>query len=304
MRAPSARTGSEGFTWVASPPHGTRRDAPRRAGLYRGPPAYPAPPRWGFPQLAWRVPTRVPGTADRGAQPAERVRSTAYSALIMLALTATVAAVATGSEIWRYVLLLRSRDHLLSSGVVGASDTLTDVTGVLAIVFALLAASFCVLWLRRARLLASETFGQRPVRSDWQALAGPFVPGVNLVLPFSVLAELEHTALERDPRARPRPSRLLLCWWAMWVIGALLFLITLVWNQFGGVQALADGVVVHAVLDASAVAVAVSTGLVVWRLTLLLAPHPERANRFSYVLRIAGAPEPTERAPRPAGAAR
>lgn len=299
-----ARAGSGGYTWVASPPQGSRRRVPRRDTPYQGPPAYPAPPRWGFPQLVWRWPTRVPGTPERQAQPRDRVRGTAYSTVTMLTLAATAALTVTGAEIWRYVLLLRSRDGLLSAGVVRASDTLTDVAGVLAIVFGLLAAGMCLLWLHRARLLAAETSGHRPVRGDWQAFAGPFVPGVNLVLPFSVLAELEHSALGRDPRARPRPTRVLVWWWAAWVIGALLFLVTLVWDRFDGVQALADGVVLHAVLDVSAVAVAVLTGLVVRRLTLLLAPPPERAERFSYVLRVTGAPEPTERAPRPAGALR
>lgn len=295
-----------GYTWVASPPRQSSPRGPRRraTGPYTGPPAYPVPPRWGFPQLAWRSPTLVPGTAVWRSQPRERVRSAAHSALAMLALTALAALVATGSEVWRYVLLLRSRTDLLSATVVAVSDTLTDVAGVLAIVFAVLAAGATVLWLHRSRMLAAQRSGRAPARGDWQALAGPFVPGPNLVLPFSVLAELEHTALDRDPAERPRPTRLVLAWEAAWVAGALLFVATLVVDQFSGVQALADGVVLHAVLDAVAVAVAALTALLVRRMTLLLAAPPERADRFTYVVRLTGAPAVTERAPRPANASR
>lgn len=294
-----------GYTWVATPPHGESQRVPsRRRGSYRGPPAYPAPPRWGFPRLAWRSPTLVPGADVWRAQPRGRLRTGAYTAVTILSVTAAAALVATGAEIWRYVLLLRSRNHLLSASVVAASDVLTDVAGVLAIVFACLAAVATLVWLHRARTMAAVTSGEPPVRGDWQALAGPFVPGLNLVMPFSVLAELEHAALERDRSARPRPTRLLLTWWSVWVTGALLFVATLIVDALPGVQAQADGVVLHAVLDASAVAVAVCTALVVQRLTACLGASPAESGTFRYVLRVSGAPEPTERAARPAGATR
>ena len=41
------------------------------------------------------------------------------------------------------------------------------------------------------------------------------VPGLNLSLPGSLLAEIEHSALGRPADRRPRPSRLLLVWWAL-----------------------------------------------------------------------------------------
>ena len=85
---------------------------------------------------------------------------------------------------------------------------------------------------------------------------GWLVPGLNLAVPGSVLAEIEHAALDRPADRRPRPSRLLRVWWVLWVAGVLLAAVVLAWSLRTGVQARADGVVLHAVLDLLAAATA------------------------------------------------
>lgn len=292
------------ITWVATPPPGVpSRPVTRRRRRYLGPPAYPAPPRWGFPQLTWRWPTSLTGAAAAGAALPDRVRAAAGSARALLIVTAATALLAAGAEIWRYVLLVQSRSKLLPSATVGVSDTLTDTAGVLAVVFGLAAAVMVLVWLHRARRAGAESAGYGPARPDWQVLAGLLIPGVNLVVPFSVAAELEHAALGRDPGSRPVPSRLLWRWWAAWVVGGLLWLATLLANQRDSVQAMADGVLLHAVLDVSAVVVAVLTGQLVRWLTLLLVPVRPVA-RGHHVVRVEGAPDPAPRRDRPVGAPR
>jgi hypothetical protein len=78
---------------------------------------------------------------------------------------------------------------------------------------------------------------------------GWLVPGLNLAVPGSVLAEIEHAAMRLPPDRRPRPSALLLAWWVAWVAGACWAVVVLLWSLRTGVQARADGVLLHAVLD-------------------------------------------------------
>jgi hypothetical protein len=118
------------------------------------------------------------------------------------------------------------------------------------------------------------------------------VPGVNLVVPGAVLAELEHAALGQDPARRPRPSRLVLGWWVLWATGVLLAGITLLWNLRPGVQARADGVLLHAATDLVAALVTIITIVVVQRLTRLLSPARLAATRRMVVVRVPGASRP------------
>ena len=63
----------------------------------------------------------------------------------------------------------------------------------------------------------------------------------------------------------------MLLWWGTWVFAsALLFVITVLWSFRDSTQALADGVLLHAVADLLVAAVAVLTALVVRRITTLL----------------------------------
>ncbi|MFC5996188.1 DUF4328 domain-containing protein [Pseudonocardia hispaniensis] len=187
-------------------------------------------------------------------------------------MTAVIATVAAGAEAWRYGLLLASRSGALAAGTVAASDMAVAGAGWFATVLGLLAGALVVRWSVQAQQAAAARGGRLPSRSARAVVLGWVIPGVNLSVPGSVLAEIEHGALDRPVEGRPRPSWLVLLWWVLWVTGLLLAAVVLAWSFRSGVQAMADGVVLHAVLDLVAAATAVVTALVVQRLTRLLGP--------------------------------
>jgi hypothetical protein len=234
----------------------------------------------------------------------ERARAAGAAANQALWITAALCLIAACGEGWRYALLLTSRYGALSGALVSLSDALVITTGVVSVLAALLSLLLTVLWLRRAREAAALTAGLAPPRPDWQVLLGLVVPGVNLVLPGSTLAELEHAALGRPADVRPTPSRLVLLWWGAWTVGVLLFALTVLWSFRGGVQAMADGVVLHAVNDLAAAALAVLTVQVVRWINGLIGPVDPQHLRLSRVVRVDGAPPPPLRPSRPAGAVR
>jgi hypothetical protein len=186
--------------------------------------------------------------------------------------TAAVALLAAAAETWRYALLLVSRDGALDAGTVAASDAFVTAAGTVAPILSVLGGALVVLWTVRARQAAAAVAGVRPSRSARAVVLGWLVPGVNLVVPGSVLAEVEHTALRLPAARRPRPSALLLAWWAAWAASGLFAVAVLLWSLRTGVQARADGVLLHAVLDLLAVLTAALTALLVARLTRLLVP--------------------------------
>ena len=188
-----------------------------------------------------------------------------------------VALLAAGAETWRYVLLLASREGALSADAVAASDALVLAAGTGTVLLGLVAGGFVVAWTLPAAVAAATRSGSRPSRSRQELLLGWLVPGWNLVVPGPVLAEIEHGALDRPPSRRPRPSRLVGAWWLLWVVGGVLAAAVLAWSWRTGVQARADGVVLHAVLDLVAAATAGVTAVLVGRLTALL--NPVRAPR-------------------------
>ncbi|GEL16454.1 hypothetical protein PA7_02910 [Pseudonocardia asaccharolytica DSM 44247 = NBRC 16224] len=243
---------------------------PRGRSGYAGPPRYQVPPLWGFPVRPW-------GAAEQPDPPrtVAAVRSIAHTATMVLWVLAVVAVLAAGAEAWRYGLLVASRSGALAAGAVAASDMLVVGVGWFAAVLGLVAGVLVVCWSVRAQQAAAERGGYVPSRSPRAMVLGWVVPGVNLSVPGAVLAEIEHGGLDRAADARPRPSRLLLIWWALWVAGLVLTAVVLAWSFRSGVQAMADGVVLHAVLDLVAAATAVVTALVVHRLTRLLEPPRE-----------------------------
>lgn len=291
--------------WVASPPPGAW-PARRANGVerYAGPPSYPATPRWGFPNLLWRSPTAVPGTASDVPTPLQRVRVIARNTVPTLWVLAVLGLVAGGSEIWRYVLLVQSRASALNTGVVTTSDSLLLTSSLLTSVFSLVPAALALWWLFVARLAAADAVGENPPRSSRQVLAGLLVPGVNLVMGGSIVAELEHAVLGRPAGRRPTPSRLVLGWWAAWIANGVLLVVVIWWRTRSGVQAEADGTVLTALLDFSAVTLTVLTAVVVRRFTGLLAPMDAGKLRSFRVVKVAGAPEPELRAVRSHGGAR
>ena len=198
-------------------------------------------------------------------------RSVAGTLVPLLWATAAVALLAAVAEVWRYLLLLASRDGALSAGAVAASDALVASAGTVAPILAVISGGLLVLWMVRASRAVADGAGVRPSRSP-RAVALGFLPGPNLTVPGSVLAEIEHMALGRPARRRPRPSRLLLVGWVLWVASVVLATVVLAWTLRAGVQARADGVVLHAVLDLVAAATAAVAARLVVRLTQLLGP--------------------------------
>ncbi|WP_409183935.1 DUF4328 domain-containing protein [Amycolatopsis sp. VS8301801F10] len=291
--------------WVASPPpSAVRRRRAVPAAPYSGPPSYPVPPRWGFPNLTWRRPTNVPGTASGEIRPIDRIPVLARSLTTILWTFAVLAVTAAVAESWRYALLVESRDSALNSGVVGFSDAFVMLAGLLTTIFSLLPAGLSVWWLLVARQAAADEAGEVPPRPVWQVLVGVLVPLVNLPLALSVVSELEHAVLRRPRDERPKPSRLVLGWWATWAANWVLLIVTIIWRIRPGVQAMADSVLLVALTDLAAAALAIGTALVIRRFSHLLMPIAPERLRDLRVLKVEGAPEPELRTARPVGAAR
>jgi hypothetical protein len=281
-----------------SPHRASRR--PRRRLPYLGPPAYRENPRWGFPPLAWRWPTAVPGTASSEGEPVtiDRVRSVGGHAASMMWALAGLALMAAGGEIWRYVLLLQSRGGALPDSVVAASDAVVTIGAVLALAFSMLAGAVTIWWVLLARHAAAESAGQATPRRDWQVLVYLLVPVLNLAMAGVILAELEHHVLRRPADEWPHPTRATKIWWTAWVVGGLLFAATVTWRFRAGVQAQADGVLLSALTDLAAATAAVLTALTVRRLSVLLAPVDPKKLRQLRVVRVTGAPDPELRTTR------
>jgi Domain of unknown function (DUF4328) len=273
--------------WVAEPPPGATpaRPAPVRA-RYTGPPRYRMLPRWGFPLGPWKPQEREPARPD----PLLSARSLVGSLVPLLWATAAVALLAAGAEVWRYVLLLASRDGALQAEAVAASDALVASAGTVAPILTLVVGMLMVLWTVRASQAAADRAHVRPSRSTRMIVLGWLVPGLNLSVPGSVLAEVEHSTLGLPADRRPRPSRLLLVWWGLWAASVVLTAVVLLWSLRDGVQARADGVVLHAVLDLLAAVTAGVTARLVLHLTRLLAPAAP--HRRELLLRLATPPAP------------
>ena len=257
------------LAWFAIPPASAAPPPSPRPARYAGPPRYRFMPRWGFPPLPWIPPGPKPA-APRDALTA--TRATLGSLGPALWATATVAAVAAGAELWRYVLLLASRSDALPAGLVAASDALVTSAATVAPILALLAGVLLVVWSVRASRAAGEFACVVPARSGRAIVAGWALPVVNLSVPGSVLAEIEHAALARPAGMRPRPSGLLQAWWVLWVANLAGVVVVVLWSLRPSVQAQADGVVLHAVLDLLAAATAGVTAVLAVRLTRLLTP--------------------------------
>lgn len=259
------------LTWVATPPPSAAAPPPLRPSRYTGPPRYPFIPRWGALPLPWVAAEPAPAPS-RDPVPAAR---SALSALVpLLWATATVALLAAGAETWRYVLLLQSRFDALPADAVAVSDALVAAAGTVAPMLAGGTGVVMVVWTLRAARAAARHAEVRPVRAPREIVLGWVIPLLNLAVPGSVLAEIEHAALLRPPAQRPRPSRLLLGWWLLWVADVLLAAVVALWSLRSGVQARADGVVLHAVLDLLAAVTAGITAVLAVRLTRLFTPHP------------------------------
>ena len=269
--------------WVAWPPGGYQVRGPKRRPRYAGPPSYPIPPRWGFPLVTWRRSTSFEPApvSDRG-----RARSLAGTVQPLLWLAAGTSLLTAAAEVWRYVLLLDSRFDALPAGRLRVSDALVVTGGVVSVVSCVLAGLITLGWVVRAYPAAARLAGVRPARSTRDLVVGWLVPGLNLFVPGSTLAELEHSLLGRPEAERPTPSRLVRAWWAVWVVGALASTVALLWSLRDSTQAQADGVLLHAVVDIVAAVAAVLTLVVVRTFTTLLQPAVAGTSRRMIVIRV------------------
>lgn len=276
-----------GVRWVATTPDAARprTPAPRRAP-YAGPPRYRSIPAWSL----WPWATRPEPGAPHGPlarreppEPTAALRATADLLRRLAVTTALLCGVAALGEAFRYVLLLLSRDRALSGVVLGWSDAIVGIFGLLAPAAALATGVVFLRWLLVARDLAADASGTRPWRSVRMLLVGCVVPPLTLTVPGATLAEIEHAASGAPAERRPTPSRPVLAWWAAWVAGVVLGLVTLVQGFGDSTQALADGVVLHFWCDVLAVVVALLTVRVTAYLTELLAPVLRESGR-SYVV--------------------
>jgi hypothetical protein len=252
--------------------------------------------------LVWRPSTSVPGTADRPRPTAHTVAAAGRAALQVLWATAVAAAIGGFGELFRYVLLVVGRNRSLPGTLVAVSDALVSTGAVLSLCLGLVALGLTVRWLFAARQVATELAGVRPARPDRAVALGVLLPGLNLFVAGSVLAELEHTA--RQQVGRIRPSRLVLAWWLAWAGGEVLALLTLLLRLRTGVQAQADSVLWHAATDLVAVALAVLTARVVGSFTRLLGPATPAGLRLTRVVSVTNAPAPPLRPARPPGSRR
>lgn len=247
---------------------------------YTGPPSYGTPPKWGFPTLGWRRALPLGSTGERGDAQV-RMRAAAGLAVPALFLVFGVSLVSAGAEAWRYAILLDSRDSAVSDDALRLSDALVNTAGVVSMVASAVAIMLCALWLLRGYQAAADDAGVAPARPQWQLMVGMLVPGVNLVLVGILLTELEHAALSGAKTRRPRPSRLLLGWWALWIVSGVLATGTLLWGLRDDTQAEADTVFLHVLVGVAGAALATCTVYVIRRLTSVLSPlDVERPQRW------------------------
>lgn len=234
----------------------------------------------------------------------DRVRYIAKHAVAMLWLLAGLAVLATVAELWRYILLLQSRFGALSSTTVSVSDTFVYTGAILALAVGAIAVALTIWWLYVARQAATEVSGYQPGRTDKQFFWGMLIPGINLAVAGSVFAELEHAAQRGESTGRPKPGKLVLWWWAVWIVDGVLMAVTFIWRFREGVQAHADGVVLAALTDLLGAALAVLTILLIRRLVKLLAPMDTATLRPMRVVKVTDAPAPPLRSTRAFGSSR
>ncbi|WP_460865329.1 DUF4328 domain-containing protein [Rhodococcus aerolatus] len=283
---------------MASPPPTAAPARPR--AVTPGPtPRYWVVPRWG---LRDEVPGHPLTRAEaEGPTDLERAVGTAQVLQVLLGTLVLTAAAGAVAEVVRYGVALRGRTELLPAGLVATSDAAVVTTGLLAPVFALAAAVVAARWLVRARRLAARARGRRDTRRGAAVVLAVLVPVVDLVLAPARLAELEQW-LDRgaDLDERPRPSRLLLGWWAAWVGSQVLVAVALAVRVWGdSVQAQADSIVVAAWSDAVAATCAALTLLLLRRWTAALqGTVPGRRDPRRWVASVPTRPAPASgRAP-------
>ena len=262
--------------WVAhSPPGGLRpRPRPRSPesgnGAYTGPPAYrTGPPRWGFPAAVWAASPATAAPPD----PIRPLRTAAVAAWCL----AAVALLAAAAETWRFALMLEGRIRVLSGAAVSASDVLVAAAGLALVVAFLTAAVLSVRAVLRAYRFGADRAGRTPPRSTRGVLLRLLVPVWNVYGAGQVAAEID-TMLSHDSaggeRHVARPHPLVLGWWVSWVLNAAVLLATVLRGWGESLQAIADTVELHIVLDLTAAITAALAAAMLTRFARLAVDRP------------------------------
>lgn len=262
---------------------------------YTGPPRYPATPRWGFVPSVWRVAASV-NPARTVPAPARDLKSV----VVLARATAAVGLIAAGTEAFRYVLLVRGRTEVLPVNQVRWSDAMVMSAGWAVVLMALATALTLVPAIGRTEAWARQRHELRPTRSAARRLLWLLVPGANLYGAGVVLAEIDATlrmplpevpatpepdrlrwtsgqlpdlaapvapaetpSVVTPPPVHRTPGRLIGWWWTAWVLSGLLVAVAAVWSlNPGSLQARANLVELHVVIDLVAAAVALLTAAV------------------------------------------
>jgi hypothetical protein len=232
------------YRWIARPPVPVVpfTDAPKRDRPRGSTPHYTVMPRWGLRQTP---PTEL-------ARPGTPLRLATGRAAVIVVWTAIVFLLSAAAEIWRYVILLRSRDQLIGPVELWFSDQVLNVVSVLALAVALAAAYCCVDWLLEARRTVFARVGRSDTRTRGWTLIGCLVPVLNLFLPGVLLTELA-------ARISPRMRVVVRIWWGAWAASGVMSVVSLCWHTADSVQERANGVLFSMLTDLVAVAVAVLT---------------------------------------------
>jgi hypothetical protein len=264
--------------WVAHPPPGgPPGTAPRAAAakadpVYTGPPAYRGGhPRWAFPPVVWQE-------AESAAVPARRTDpSGALRAAAWLAVAAAVACLtAAAAETWRFSLMLAGRTQVLAGDVVRSSDVFVAAAGAGAIAVAVAALVVAVVALTRTHPVAALRLQRAPSRSMSAVLARLLAPGWNLYGAGQIVTEIDRmlTAERADAHRPVRASRLTVGWWVSWIVSAVLMLIALARGLGGSLQAIADTVELHILVDLAGAVCAGLGALMLYRFVRLLRRRP------------------------------
>ena len=232
------------FRWVAVPSTGTAtsRSVPPGPGNSAGGPTprYEEVPRWGL-----RDPRSIPDFDEP-----TRAEKLAEVAPTLLVATAVLFAAAALAETVRYGLLLFNRTRLVDPVALALSDAAVGSTQVLAPLVALVAVVAAALRLIRVRARMYAARGTSDPRPPALIVLGCAIPLVNLALPGVFLTEIDDGS--------PRLRRAIRTWWVLWVVSAVLVVVTLLWRQRDTLQARADGVILSALAAAVAAVVAVA----------------------------------------------
>ncbi|MEJ7650450.1 MAG: DUF4328 domain-containing protein [Nakamurella sp.] len=269
--------------WTAHPPPaapGPRRRVYPPAGAT---PRYPAIPRWGFPASIW-VRDRA-RTSDVRPMPLTGLRAGALACLI----TAVLALVAAGAELWRFLLVLRGRTEVLDAGVVRASDLLVVIAGwallLVGLATSVIVAATLVSAHPAAHQFAGATAPHRPV-GLWLPLV---VPGWNVWGAGRIVVETVAMVSGRlSADGRPRSAAVSRWWWASFALSEMMVVATVLRSLGRSDQALADAIELRIALDLVAALLAVVTAVLFLGIRRRVRPRPELPPGWTF-----GYPEPT-----------